>query len=186
MTIMISTSQKPWGDALMKSALIGMVLLASACASRQLDPGYEPCTYMGRSNGCVTVPLASDEYNRLAKRFEMPPVGKARLYIVRSTVTGARRRASILIDGIHVATLAPMTYFTRDLEPGSYTLSAPIESELNRQPVRLAAGGMHFVRYDLVYLGGKWQGLFHILDESRGPEEVRKAKLINTASVSVR
>lgn len=170
----------------MKSTLIGIVLLASACASRQPDPGYEPCIYMGRSNGCVTVPLASDEHNRLAKRFEMPLAGKARLYIVRSTAAGARRRSSMLIDGLHVATLAPMTYFMGDLDPGTYTLSAYAGLELIWQTVRLAADDIYFVQYDLVYLGGKWQGQFHILDEKRGPEEVRKAKLIDTSSARAR
>lgn len=170
----------------MKSTLIGIVLLASACASRQPDPGYEPCTYLGRSNGCVTVPLASDEHNRLAKRFEMPPPGKARLYIVRPSATGATRRSPISIDGHHVATLAPMTYFTRDLDPGAYTLSAKAGLELIWQPVQLTANTMYFVRYDLVYLGAIWQGQFHILDEKHGPEAVRKAKLIDTAPARLR
>ena len=96
---------------------------------------------------CTSVPLASREADRAAKRFEAPVSGWAALYIVREGYM-ISDEVAVLVDQRPVGSLAYDTYLRLELPPGQHDVRA--EDIENRQPlavttVQLAAGEIRFV-----------------------------------------
>jgi len=96
---------------------------------------------------CTSVPLASREADKAAKRFEPPAAGLGALYIVREGYMISDEIA-VVVDQRRVGSLAYDTYLRLDLPPGQHDVRA--ENIENRQPlavttVRLGIGEIRFV-----------------------------------------
>lgn len=87
---------------------------------------------------CVTVPFAIREEDDVAKLFQAPASGMAKIYIFRRGTMAAKTKSTIIFDGAPVATLAPMTYTVVDAAPGVHHLRTSwdqdTELELNLEP----------------------------------------------------
>lgn len=160
----------------------GWTLVLSACSWSTADLGYEPCTYMGRSRGCATVPLAREELNSLAKQFQAPPPDKARLYIVRSTLTSRTNRSDVVIDGTKVTSLAPMTFVVLDMVPGAYAVLAHTRASQVTETVSLVSGKVYFLQYDPGNDMDLLNGRLVLLADGAGKAEVGKSRLVYTES----
>ncbi|MAY41654.1 MULTISPECIES: DUF2846 domain-containing protein [unclassified Neptuniibacter] len=127
--------------------------------------------------GCASVPMASVEEDLAKKQFSAPPPHLAGLYIYRNSNFGAALKKNILIDGQIIGESAPMTYFYKELEPGTHQLSTESEFSDNALTVAMEAGKNYFVKQYIkmgVFVGG---ANLEPVDEIEGKNGVLECKL---------
>ncbi len=70
--------------------------------------------------GCASVPMAPQDIDVAAKRFE-PPAGKANIYVTRtSKIFGDPHALNLLVDGEFRGAIASNTYFLFEVDPGTH------------------------------------------------------------------
>ncbi len=107
--------------------------------------------------GCASVPMASIEDDLAKKQFSAPPPHLAGLYIYRNSTFGGALKKNILIDGKIIGESAPMTYFYKELEPGTHQLSTESEFSDNALTLSMKGGKNYFVKQYIkmgVFVGG--------------------------------
>jgi hypothetical protein len=127
--------------------------------------------------GCVTVPMAPADEDALRKQFGPPPGGMAGLYIYRDTTMGGGLKKTVYIDGQPIGESVAMTYFYREVAPGSHVLST--ESEFGDRDLRLEveAGNNYFVDQNMrpgLTVYGAW---LKLVPEEKGRKGVTRCKL---------
>lgn len=96
--------------------------------------------------GCATVPMASIENDAIRKSYSKPFDNSAGLYIYRDTKLGGALKKTVSIDGEVIGETAPMTYFYRNITPGSHIISTESEFSDNMLTLDAIDGKNHFVR----------------------------------------
>lgn len=127
--------------------------------------------------GCASVPMASLDEDKLRKQFNPPPADTAGLYIYRNTNIGGVLKKTITIDGEIIGESAPMTYFYKDISPGSHTLSTESEFSDNVLTISTEGGKNYFVHQHIklgVFVGG---AKFELVPDEEGREGVLECKL---------
>ncbi len=71
--------------------------------------------------GCPSVPLAPQDIDVAAKRFE-PQEGKVNIYVTRTSIVGSAFLFSLVLDGKPRGSIAYDTYFLFKLDPGTHTV----------------------------------------------------------------
>ena len=128
-------------------------------------------------SGCASVPMASEEDDRLRKEFSAPAEGTAGLYIYRNSNFGAALAKSVYIDGEHIGETAPMTYFYKQVKSGEHKLSTESEFSDNDLSIQTEDGKNYFVRQYIkfgVFVGG---ANLELMTEDEGQKGVLECKL---------
>lgn len=159
-------------------ALAGMFAVALIGASlAHATDHVAPCRKLGQLVECVAAPLSSLEADERAKRFEIPPSGFARVYLVRPSTVDHRRLAPVMIDGVWAGDLAPLTYLALDLPPGTYKFSSQADGPY-AQNFDLHDGEMHFIEMKLTLWLNTIYGGFTERPTESGMEVVRKSRRV--------
>lgn len=127
--------------------------------------------------GCASVPMASVEEDKTRKEFNSPPSDTAGLYIYRNTNLGGALKKTIKIDGEIIGESAPMTYFYKNIGPGSHQLSTESEFSDNALTLETEAGENYFVKQHIkmgVFVGG---AKFELVPEEEGKKGVLECKM---------
>ena len=128
-------------------------------------------------SGCASVPMASDEADKMRKEFSMPAPDKSGLYIFRDSNFGAALKKSIYIDGQLIGESAAKTYFYKDIKPGKHTLSTESEFSNNSLEISTKGGQNYFVR-QYIKLGLVVGGAnFEVVSDKEGKTGVLECKL---------
>lgn len=127
--------------------------------------------------GCATVPMASVEDDMNRKEFTAPAKNSAGLYIYRNSTFGGALKKTITIDGKVIGESAPMTYFYKNIMPGTHSLSTESEFSDNNLTLDAEGGKNYFVRQYIrfgVFVGG---ANLELVSEEVGKDGVRECKL---------
>ena len=126
--------------------------------------------------GCASVKMASPEQDLASKTFAAPSDGKAGVYIYRNSHFGAALKKTVYINGEVIGETAPMTYFHKEVAPGSLLLSTESEFSDNDLSLTTQSGKNYFIRQYIklgAFVGGA--GL-EIVDEHTGQKGVLECK----------
>lgn len=109
--------------------------------------------------GCATVALESKDFSEKAKTFNLPPDGKAGLYIYRdNSIVGAALKKDIMIDGKCLGELVRGSFFYQVVEGNKeYKISTESEFFPNDLVLKLDSGKNYFIRNYIkmgVFVGG--------------------------------
>lgn len=139
--------------------------------------GVTAIVFSAYLTGCATVPMASVEDDRIKKEFTAPSQNSAGLYIYRNSTFGGALKKTISIDGKVIGESAPMTYFYRDIKPGTHSLSTESEFSDNTLTLNADGGKNYFIRQYIrfgVFVGG---ANLELVSEEEGKEGVRECEL---------
>lgn len=97
--------------------------------------------------GCATVPMASEEENRVAQQFNKPPKGKSGLYIFRQGVFfGDALKKDLFVDDVKIGETAPNVFFYKQVKAGKHKLSTESEFSNNDLYLTTESGKNYFIR----------------------------------------
>ena len=120
-------------------------------------------------SGCATAPLASDEEEMSAERFEPAP-DSGNLYIARKiSFVGSAVDLSVKVNEQFIGIIQPGSYHFLELPPGKYTISARNNGTVGRTVIDIVAGKNHFVQTEPPIMFKK-----EVQIEQIGEEEGRK------------
>lgn len=127
--------------------------------------------------GCASVPMASQEQDAAAKRFEVPSSDKSGVYIYRDSSLGTALKKMVSLDGNPLFQSAIRTYFYKEITPGKHTLAT--QSEFGDNAIEFVAEGgkLHFVRNYIkmgVFVGG---ANLEIASDEEGKKGVNECSL---------
>jgi len=128
-------------------------------------------------SGCATVPMAPMEVDTARKEFSKPAEDYAGLYIYRNSNFGGALKKTISLDGEVIGETAPMTYFYRDITPGTHTISTESEFGDNSLALDVKGGQNYFIRNYIrfgVFVGG---ANLELVSEEEGKKGVNECKL---------
>ncbi|WP_286758182.1 DUF2846 domain-containing protein [Ralstonia sp. RL] len=125
----------------MRNRLIALFAMSCALHGAQAGDAGTPCRRLLRAVQCATVPLAGADEDAEAKRFQPPPDGRARVYVLRPGTMAPAVKSTILLDGRPMRELAPQTYAVIDTSAGTHRIAArtdrDAEIELDLEPGRI-------------------------------------------------
>ncbi len=127
--------------------------------------------------GCASVPMASVEDDVTKKEFSSPSSDTAGLYIYRNSMIGGALKKTVTIDGEVIGETAPMTYFYKNVTPGSHVLSTESEFSDNTLTMDFSGGKNYFVRQYIklgVFVGG---ANFELASDEEGMAGVLECKM---------
>lgn len=107
--------------------------------------------------GCATVPMASEEENRIAQQFNPPPKGKSGLYIFRDGYFGAALKKDVFIDDIKIGETASNVFFYKQVKAGNHKISTESEFGNNDLNITTESGKNYFIRQYIkfgLFVGG--------------------------------
>jgi hypothetical protein len=117
----------------MRLMLTGLCLIISGCvsAAMMLTP--------------PTVPLASEQSDAAAKRFQPQP-GKASVYVMQEYIfTGKVTLFQVSLDGKDQGKLSPGTYFLFTVPPGKHEVSSKGEAISGTEKIYAVEGGIYYI-----------------------------------------
>jgi hypothetical protein len=112
---------------------IGLCLIISGCvsAAMMLTP--------------PNVPLASEQSDVVAKRFQPQP-GKASIYVMQEYIfTGKVALFQVSLDGKDQGKLSPGTYFLFMVPPGKHEVSSKGEANRGTEKIYAVEGGIYYI-----------------------------------------
>jgi hypothetical protein len=125
--------------------------------------------------GCTSVPMEPKEKSELAKQYNLPPEGKAGLYIYRSGSFGGALKKDVWLDGDCLGETAPNMFFYEVVEGNTeHKLSTESEFSPNDLLVKTETGKNYFVSQFIkmgVFVGGAG---VELVDEDKGQKQVSK------------
>jgi hypothetical protein len=126
--------------------------------------------------GCASVPMAPQEMDVAAKRFE-PSAGKANIYVTKTTFVGSGHALNLLVDGEFRGAIAHNTYFLFEVDPGTHTV-AVVDYDIKVVTLHTKAGENYFLEVgcSYPYPFPPW-GWIEPRDEEEGRETVLKTSL---------
>jgi len=128
-------------------------------------------------SGCATVPTAPPQEDAARKQFPLPPADLAGLYIYRNSSFGAALKKRVFVNDEYIGETAPMTYFYREVAPGSVKVSTSSEFGNNDLIVEAEAGKNYFVKQYIklgVFVGG---ANLELVSEEAGKQGVLECSL---------
>lgn len=96
------------------------------------------------SLACATAPMARQQEDTIAKRFEASP-GSANLYVYRSSYLGSLVKFAVFVDGRLTGELPPSSFLFVTLEPGQHSVYVSSEDSTEQSFVA-KAGKNHFLK----------------------------------------
>ena len=121
--------------------------------------------------GCASVDMASKEQSAKAKEYQLPPEGKAGVYLYRNSALGQALSKDLRIDGNCVGASAPNVFFYTQVDGGKkHVVETESEFSPNKMEVMFESGKNYFIRQFMkigVFVGGA--------DLEQVPEEQGKA-----------
>ncbi len=131
-------------------------------------------------SGCsATAPLASPAEDAEAKLFKVAP-HKSNIYVVR-TQYYAGDLHEVAIDGGARVSLVARTYAVFPVDPGVHSID--VYSTMNRanMTIETREGVNYFISMGMGSLGahGRTKATVKLMSESKGIEEVKKARLVS-------
>ena len=127
--------------------------------------------------GCASVPMASVQEDSERKEFASPSPKASGLYIYRNSNFGAALKKTVYVDGELIGETAPMTYFYKEIKPGTHKLSTESEFSNNDFELETKGGENYFVRQYIklgVFVGG---ANFELMSEEEGKQGVLECNL---------
>ena len=124
---------------------------------------------------CASVPMASNESDVAAKKFEVP-ANKSRIYVYRNEALGSALKFTLAMDGKVAGQTAADVYYFWDVEPGKHEVACLGDSNANIS-VNTKAGTSTFVWQEVKM--GFWVGqcALHEVNPEEGKAAVRSCKL---------
>lgn len=124
---------------------------------------------------CASVPMASNENDVVAKKFEVP-ANKSRIYVYRNEALGSALKFTLALDGKIGGQTAADVYYYWDVEPGKHDVACMGDSNANIS-VNTKAGASTFVWQEVKM--GFWVGqcALHEVNQEEGKTAVRSCKL---------
>lgn len=136
--------------------------------------------------GCAaTVPMASIEEDSIKKQFKKPSKGAAGIYVYRDSSLGFALAKEVYIDDVLLGETAAMTYFYKEVSPGSHKISTESEFSNNDLVISVKKGKNYFVNQFIkmgLFVGGA--GLEQV-SESVGQNGVRQCRLAKETGMKV-
>ncbi len=120
--------------------------------------------------GCASTPLASEERDADAKRFETAP-NAAIIYLFRPLAPGGSAASTIWVDDRLVGETLPTTFFRVAVRPGRNRIAAS-GSDMGRLDIDTQAEGVYFVEMQVL---GESQGGTTTIFRNVGPAVAKTA-----------
>ena len=96
--------------------------------------------------GCTSVPMELKETSEQAKKFNLPPEGKAGLYIYRAGSFGGALKKDVWLNGECLGETAPNMFFYEEINGDSeYKVSTESEFSANDLVITAKKGQNYFV-----------------------------------------
>ena len=106
---------------------------------------------------CASVPLPPDPLGeRLAKRFDPPPVGWSGLYVYRTGVIGSSLKRKVWVDGQYAGETGHRAFLHRLVRPGRHWVQTESALGPRELSVEFEEGRNHFVQQRFSMSGGKF------------------------------
>jgi Protein of unknown function (DUF2846) len=102
------------------------------------------CAVLLTLQACASGPL----FNDVAATRQGPAPGLGRIYVYRTTTTGAAIQPSVMLNDQKIGEAVPLGFFFADRPAGDYIVSATTEVE-RTQSLTLEAGQTDYVRLDI-------------------------------------
>jgi hypothetical protein len=127
------------------------------------------------TTGCTSVPMEPKEKSELAKEYNLPPEGKAGLYVYRSGSFGGALKKDVWLNGKCVGETAPNMFFYEEVEGNKeHKVSTESEFSPNDLFVNTESGKNYFVRQYIkmgAFVGGAG---VELVNEDKGKKQVSK------------
>ena len=125
--------------------------------------------------GCASVPMASQEADQSAKRFQ-PAAGSGSIYIVRDVTDwrAPQEAAPVWVNGHRIGGLPLNGYFALDVPPGVHQVTTQSPEHHRSVTVSVGSGECAFVK---IWPGYGWNHIrwqIETLSQSTGRDMVRK------------
>lgn len=132
--------------------------------------------------GCAaTVPMASIEEDSIRKQFKKPTQGYAGIYIYRDSSLGFALTKGVFINDVFLGETAAMTYFYKEVKPGSHKISTASEFSNNDLVINVEKGRNYFINQFIklgLFVGG---ADLQQVSEATGMNGVRQCRLAKEA-----
>lgn len=132
--------------------------------------------------GCASVPTASPELDKQAKKFNTSP-DKATVYIYRNESMGAAIKMDVMVDGRTIGQTAAKTYFALAVPPGKHTVVSKAEND--SAVVLDTQAGKNYYVWQEVKMGVMYaRNQLQVVDEAKGKAGVMECSLIEPTTAA--
>jgi hypothetical protein len=126
---------------------------------------------------CASVPGASEDADKEAKKFLPPKSGLSSLYITRAGLMGQTSVLELSINGLIAAKTSPRTYVKFELPPGRYYITTRGEN-INQIEVELKKGETKYINQSVVPGWNDFRTDIQNMAEKEGKEAVLNSKMV--------
>ena len=135
--------------------------------------------------GCSTVPLEPKEMSESAKSFNIPPEGKAGIYVYRDSFVGKALKKDVWIDNKCLGETANGVFFYENVEGNQkHKLSTESEFSANDLSIETKSGKNYYVRQYIkmgLFVGGA--GL-EIVEEDEAQKDISSLDMAKKGTCS--
>ncbi len=127
---------------------------------------------------CASTSKAPESKSNDAKTFSAP-ADKGTVYLYRTgRAVGAAGQLSIKINSVDAGGTGPGTFFTWDLNPGTYSFSSSTGESSAVVQIDVVAGQVYFIRQDARLGIDKGRVSMKEVDSKKGQNEVKTCSLL--------